>query len=127
MGGQGHGQIEWADKYLNSYNTILKVPNYYLGLTGDKNIVCDNLPINKRYSHLLQKFIDSHLELKVKYGYYNFLPEKLIVISCIHPQEWCTGCKSHINICSELLKRISRIIESSWDNKTNTPIYTEHT
>jgi hypothetical protein len=25
-------------------------------------------------------FTDNHMELKVKYGYYNFLPEKLIVI-----------------------------------------------
>jgi hypothetical protein len=31
--------MEWADKYLNTSDTITKVVNYYLGLTGDKNIV----------------------------------------------------------------------------------------
>jgi hypothetical protein len=42
----GHGQMKWADKYLNTYYTITKVINYYLGLIGDKNI---NLRTNENY------------------------------------------------------------------------------
>jgi hypothetical protein len=81
------GEIEWVDKYLNSYDTMDKVGNYYLGLTGDKNIVYDPLLPNEKYSDLLQMFTDNHMELKVKYGYYNYLPEKLIIICRAHPQE----------------------------------------
>jgi hypothetical protein len=65
----------------------------------------------EKYSDLLQMFADNHMELKVKYGFYNFLPEKLIVIYSDHPREWCSKCRPHIDDCSELLKRISRIIE----------------
>jgi hypothetical protein len=56
-----------------------KVSNYYLGLTGDKNIIYDPLCPKEKYSDLLQMFIDIHLELKLKYWEYNFLPEKLML------------------------------------------------
>jgi hypothetical protein len=108
-----------ADKYLKSYDTMTKVGNYYLGLTCDKNIVYDNLHTNENYSNLLQMFTDNHLELKIKYGYYNFLPEKLCMISRVHPRDWCSGCNPQIDDCSELLKRISRIIECSWNPATS--------
>jgi hypothetical protein len=102
-----------------------KVGNYYLSLTGDNNIVFDRLLTKDKYSDLLQTFTNNNLELKVKYGYCNFLPEKVIIICCVHPQEWCSKCRPHVEDYSELLKRISRIIECSWDDKTNTHIYTE--
>jgi hypothetical protein len=107
-----------ADKYLNSYDTMRKVASYYLGLTGDKNIVYDNLQTNEKYSNLLQMFTDINLELKVKYWYYNFLPKKLCAISLVYPRDWCSRCKPHIDDCSELLKRISKIIEYSWNPAT---------
>jgi hypothetical protein len=117
--------MEWIDKFLNIYNTMTKDANYYLGLACDKNIVYDNLHTNEKYSDLLQKLTDNHLELKVKYGYYNFLPEKLCVTSRVHPRDWLNGCKPHIDGCSELLKRISRIIECSWNNESSSYTYTE--
>jgi hypothetical protein len=70
-------------------------------------------------------FTDNHMELKVKYSYYKFLPEKLIIICRVNPQEWCSKCRPGVGDCSELLKRISGIIECSWDDKTNTPIYND--
>jgi hypothetical protein len=79
--------MEWVDKHLNSYDTMIKDTNYYLGLSGDKNIVYYNLHTNEKYSDLIQMCTDNHMELKVKYGRYNFLPEKLIVISPVHPRE----------------------------------------
>jgi hypothetical protein len=85
--------MEWADKYIDSYDTMTKAANYYLNLSGDKNIVYDNLHTNEKNS------------------YYNFLPEKLCVISRVHPQDWCSGCESHVDDCSELLKRINKIFE----------------
>jgi hypothetical protein len=81
FGHSGVAEIEWVDKYIDSYDIIHKVENYYLGLTGDKNIVYDFLPNNEKYSDILQMFTKIHLELKVKYGFYNFLLEKLIIIS----------------------------------------------
>jgi hypothetical protein len=39
FGSSNTGEIEWVDKYIDSYDTIHKLGNYYLGLTGDKNIV----------------------------------------------------------------------------------------
>jgi hypothetical protein len=108
-----------GNRYLYSYNTMHKVCNYYLGFTGDKKIVYDNLYTNEKYSNLLQMFTDNHLELKVKYGFYNFLPENLIVISCVHPRGWCSGCKPHADDSSELLKRINRAINCSWDAATS--------
>jgi hypothetical protein len=77
----GHGQMEWVDKYLNSYNTITKIANYCLGFTGDKNIVYDNFHTNEKYSDLLQMFTDNDLKLMVKYRYCNFFPEELIGLS----------------------------------------------
>jgi hypothetical protein len=122
---QGQGQMEWAEKYLKSYDTMTKAANYYLGLTGDKNIIYDNLHTNEKYWDLLQMFTDNHLELKVKYGYYNFLPEKQCVISRVHPWDWCNGCKPRVDDCSELLKRINRIIECSLDPATSYYTYTD--
>jgi hypothetical protein len=107
----GQGQMEWVDKYLNSYNTMHKVGNYP----------------KEKYSHLLQMFTDNHLELKVKYRYYNFLPEKLYIIFRVHPREFCSKCKPHVDDCNELPKRISRIIECSRDKTTDIPIYTDCT
>jgi hypothetical protein len=103
-----------------------KVGNYYLGFSGDKNIVYNPLLTNEKYSDLIQMFTDNRMELKVKYCYYNFLPEKLIIICHVHPQEWYSKCRLHVDDCSELLKRINRIIECSLDYKTNTPIYTDY-
>jgi hypothetical protein len=77
----GHGQMEWADKCLKIYNTMIKVTNYYLRLTGDKIIVYNNLHTNEMYLDLFQMFTDNHLQLKEKYVFYNFFPEKLCVIS----------------------------------------------
>jgi hypothetical protein len=37
---------------------MTKVANYYLGLTGDKNIVYDNLHTKEKYSDVLQMFRD---------------------------------------------------------------------
>jgi hypothetical protein len=65
------------------------------------------------------------MELKIKYGYYNFLPEKLVIICRYDPREWCKQCKPPVNDCTELLKRMNRIIECDWDKKTKTPMYTE--
>jgi hypothetical protein len=84
FGGEGNGQIELADKYLNSYDMMTKVANYYLCLSGDKNIMYNHLHTNEKYSDLLQMFTDNHLELKVKYTYYN---EKLCVISGGHSRD----------------------------------------
>jgi hypothetical protein len=112
--------MEFADKYLSLYDTMTKVANYYLELTKDKNIICDNLHANEKYSDLLQMFTDNHLELKVKYGFYNFLREKMCVISSVYPRELCNGCKSHIVDYSELLKRIGidhRVHLGSYNNK----------
>jgi hypothetical protein len=117
------GEIEWVDNYIDSYDDMHKYGNYYLGLTADKNVVYDPLLPNEKYSDLIQMFTDNHMELKVKYGYYNFLPEKLIIICRVNPQEWCSKCRPRVDDCSELLKRISRIIEFSWDDKINSPIY----
>jgi hypothetical protein len=61
-----HGQMEWAHKYLKTCNTMTKVTNYYLGLTGEKNIVYYNLHTNAK---LFQ------------------ISEKLWVISRVHPQD----------------------------------------
>jgi hypothetical protein len=121
------GEIEWVDKYIDLYDTMHKLGNYYLDLTGDKNIVYDSLHPKEKYSYLIQMFTDNHMEIKVKYGYYNFLPENLCVISHVHPREICSKCKPHVDYCSELLKRISRIIECSWDYKADTPIYIGYT
>jgi hypothetical protein len=88
-----------------------KVGNDYLGLTGDKNVGYNPLLTNEKYSDLIQMCTDNHMELKVKYGYYKFLPEKLIIISQVHPREWCSKCRPPVDDCSELMKRISRIIE----------------
>jgi hypothetical protein len=104
---------------------MTKVANYYLGLTGDKNIGYDHLHEKEKYSDLVHIFTDNYLELKVKYWYYNFLPENLYVISGVNPREFCSKCKPHVDDCSELLKRICRIIECSCDYKTNTLIYTD--
>jgi hypothetical protein len=41
------GEIEWVDKYISSYDIMHKFGNYYLGLTGDKNIVYDPLQKEK--------------------------------------------------------------------------------
>jgi hypothetical protein len=65
------------------------------------------------------------MELKIKYGYYNLLPEKLVIICRDHPHEWSKKCKPPVNDCSELLKRINKIVCTNWDYKTDTPIYTE--
>jgi hypothetical protein len=50
FGGADEGQIEWADNYLNSYNSMDKVGNYYLGLTSDKNIVYYPFYPKEKYS-----------------------------------------------------------------------------
>jgi hypothetical protein len=55
------------------------------------------------------------MELKIKFGYYNFLPEKLVIICRDPPHEWCKKCKPPVNDCTELLKRINMIVECSWD------------
>jgi hypothetical protein len=55
-----------------------EVVNYYLGVTGDKNIIYDNLHTNEKYSDLLQMFTDNLMEFMVKYVYYNFFPEKCV-------------------------------------------------
>jgi hypothetical protein len=107
------GEIEWVEKHIDSYDDMHKYGNYYLDLTGDKNIVYDPLLPNEKYSDLIQMFTDNHMELKVKCGYYNFLSEKRIIIYRVHPQEWCSKCRPHVDDCSELLKRISRIIKCS--------------
>jgi hypothetical protein len=60
FGAPGHGQIEWADRYLNSCEIITKVANYYLSFIGDKNIIYDKFHTNEKYFHLLQMFIDNH-------------------------------------------------------------------
>jgi hypothetical protein len=65
------------------------------------------------------------MEIKIKYGYYNLLPEKLVIICCDDPKEWCKKYKPFVNYCSELLKRINRIVCTDWDYETDTPIYTE--
>jgi hypothetical protein len=106
---------------------MIKVANYYLGLTGDKNIVYDPLLPNDKYSNLVQMFTDNHLELKVKYRHYNFLPENLSVISHVHLQEWCSTCKPDGDDCSELLKKVNRIIECFWDPPTFSYTYTDRT
>jgi hypothetical protein len=73
-------EIEWADKYFGSYDTFEKVGNYYLGPTEyNKNLVYDGLD-KEKYSDLLQMCTDNHMELKIKYKYYNLLPEKLVII-----------------------------------------------
>jgi hypothetical protein len=72
---------------LISYDMMTKVANYYLGLTRDKNIIYDNFHTNEKYSDILQIFTDNHVQLKVKYNFYNFLLEKLCAISRVHPQE----------------------------------------
>jgi hypothetical protein len=41
--------MEWADKYLKSYDRMTKVANYYPSVGGDKNIVHDNLHRNGKY------------------------------------------------------------------------------
>jgi hypothetical protein len=69
FGAADNGQMEWTDRCLKSYETMIKVANYYFGLTGDKNIIYDNLHINEKYSDLLHIFPKNHLKLKVKYGY----------------------------------------------------------
>jgi hypothetical protein len=125
FGPSNAGKIERVDKYIDSYDTMNKFGNYYMGLTGDKNIIYNPLLTNEKYSDLIQIFTDNYMELKVKYGYYNFLPEKLIIICRVNPQEWCSKCKPRVDDCSEVMKRISRIIECSWDDKTNSPIYTD--
>jgi hypothetical protein len=124
-GPSGMGEIEWVEKNIDSYDNFYKVGNYYLGLTkNNKNLVY--YPLEKeKYSDLLQMFTDNHMEHKVKYGYYNFLPEKLMIICSDHPREWCSKCKPRVDDCSEQLKRINRIIKCDWDYKTDTPIYTE--
>jgi hypothetical protein len=104
------GKIEWADEYLKSYDIFDKVGNYYLDLNENKNLVYDPLE-KEKCSDLLQMFTDNHMELKVKYGYYNFLPEKLIIICRDHPRELCNKCRPRVDDCSELLKRISRIVK----------------
>jgi hypothetical protein len=104
---------------------MAKVANYYLGLTGDKNIMYNHLHTNEKYSVLLQMFTDSHLELKVKYEDYNFFPEKLRVILCVHCRNWCSKCKPYVDDCSEMLKRISRTIECSLDPAISYYTYTD--
>jgi hypothetical protein len=124
-GPYGMGEMELADKYLRSYDTFYKVGNYYLGLKKyNKNLVYYPLE-NEKYSDLLQMFTDNHMELKIKYGYYNLLPEKLVIICRDNPREWCSKCKPRVEDCSEMLKRINRIYECDWDDETNTPMYTE--
>jgi hypothetical protein len=119
------GEMEWADKYLGSYNTFYKVGNYYLGaIDNNKNLVYYHLQ-KEKYSDLFQMFTDNHMEVKVKYGYYNFLPEKLVIICHDHPREWCSKCKPRVDNCSELLKRINRIACTDLDYETKTPMYTE--
>jgi hypothetical protein len=87
-GPYGMGEIEWADKYLGSYDTFRKVGNYYLGPTEyNKNLVYDSLD-KEKYSDVLQMCTDNHMELKIKYGYYNLLPEKLVIIYRDDPHEW---------------------------------------
>jgi hypothetical protein len=79
-GPYGMKEMEWADKYLCSYDVFDKVGNYYLGPTdNNKNLECNPLR-NEKYSDVLQMCTDNHMELKIKYGYYNFLPEKLVII-----------------------------------------------
>jgi hypothetical protein len=124
-GPDGMGEIEWADEYLSSYDVFDKVGNYYLGPTEyNKNLIHNPLQ-NEKYSDLLQMCTDNHMELKVKYEYNNFLPEKLVIICRELPREWCSKCKPRVDDCSELLKRINRIIECDWDSKTKAPMYTE--
>jgi hypothetical protein len=77
FGPSNPGEIEWVDKYIHLYDTMDNFCNYYLGLTGDKNIVYNPLLPNEKYSDPIQMFTDNYMELKVKYGYYNFLPESL--------------------------------------------------
>jgi arylsulfatase A-like enzyme len=63
----GMGEIEWADKYLGSYDTFRKVGNYYLGITEyNKNLIYNPLQ-NEKYSDVLQMFTDNDMELKIKY------------------------------------------------------------
>jgi hypothetical protein len=49
----GLGEIEVVDKYLNSYDSMHKLSNYYLDLTGDKNIVYNPLCPKEKYSDIL--------------------------------------------------------------------------
>jgi hypothetical protein len=57
--------MEWADKYLNSFNTMTKVANYSLGLNGDKNIIYDNLQTNEKYSDLYRQPSKTQREVRV--------------------------------------------------------------
>jgi hypothetical protein len=123
FGGTEEEQIELVDKYIDWYDKMRKIGNHFLGLTGDKNIAYCLHP-KEKYSDIFQMFTDNHLELKVKYGYYNLLPEKLCVIFLVHLREFCSKSKPHVDDCSKLLKRISRMIECSWDNKMKTLICT---
>jgi muramidase (phage lysozyme) len=120
-----YGKDRMADKYLRTYNYFYKVGNYYLGLKEyNKNLAYYPLE-NEKYSDLLQMCTDNHMELKIKNGYYNLLPEKLVSICSDHPHEWSKKCKPPVNDCSELLKRINRIIECDWDYETKTHMHTE--
>jgi hypothetical protein len=117
-------EMEWADKYLGTYDTFDKDGNYYLGLKEYNNNLVYYLE-NEKYSDLLQMFTDNHMELKVKYGFYNFLPEMLVIICRGNRQEWCKKCKPRVDDCTELLKTINMIIECEWNSETKTPIYTQ--
>jgi hypothetical protein len=88
-----------------------KLGNFYLGLTGDKNVVYDPLLPNEKYSDLIQMLTDNLMDLKVKYGYYNFFPEKLYEIPRVYSWNQYNGCKPHLDDCIKLLKRVNRIIQ----------------
>jgi hypothetical protein len=111
---QAHGQIEWADRYLNSYEIITKVTNYYLSFIGDKNIIYDKFHTNEKYFHLLQMFIDNH-----------HLPENPCEISRIYSRKSYNGCKPHLDDCNKQLKKIDRIIGSTRDPTTSYYTYTD--
>jgi hypothetical protein len=103
-GPYGMGEIEWADKYLGLYDTLEKVGNYYLNPTKYKKNLVYNCLDKEKYSDILQMCTNNHMELKIKYRYYNLLPEKLVIICRYDPHEWSKKCKPLVNDCSELLK-----------------------
>jgi hypothetical protein len=59
------GEIQWVDNYIDSYDEMHKVGNYYLGLTGDKNVVYNPLLTNEKYSDLIQMCTDNHMEVRI--------------------------------------------------------------
>jgi hypothetical protein len=55
------GKPTWADNYLQPYHSMKKVGQFCLGLSGNKNVLYDDIINGVKIPDLVKIFIKEHL------------------------------------------------------------------